>query len=44
VQELVDSFFDGSRAELAAYLSGGAAPEKTSAAPAQAVPLDAALL
>ncbi len=44
VQELVDSFFDGSRAELAAYLSGGAAPEKTPAAPAQAVPLDAALL
>lgn len=44
VQELVDSFFDGSREDLIAYLTGAAAPTEAPKAADPGVPLDAALL
>jgi BlaI family transcriptional regulator, penicillinase repressor len=44
VQELVDAFFDGSREELIAYLTGATTPGETPRPSAAVVPLDAALL
>ena len=44
VQELVDSFFDGSRDDLIAYLTGGTVPPETPKTAEPVVPLDAALL
>lgn len=44
VQELVDSFFDGSREDLLAYLGATPATAQPRAATAAIVPLDAALL
>ncbi len=44
VQELVDSFFDGSREDLLAYLGGTTVPSELPKASAAVVPLDAALL
>jgi predicted transcriptional regulator len=44
VQELVDSFFDGSREDLIAYLTGGAVPAEAPRTADPVIPLDAALL
>lgn len=43
VQELLDTFFDGSKDALAAYLKAGEAPRREAAPPAEE-PLDTALL
>jgi len=44
VQELVDAFFDGSREQLLAYLTGAAEQQEVPQAPPTAIPLDATLL
>jgi len=44
VQELLDAFFDGSREQLLAYLTGTAEQQEAPQAPPPAVPLDATLL
>jgi len=44
IEELVNSFFNGSREELAAYLEGRAAERISAAAPVESGALETALL